>query len=342
MSNIVLKQASQLAAKLGVNVDQQELVDVLKQTAFRVQGDTQPTDAQLSALMIVSNQYGLNPWTKEIYAFPDKKNGIVPIVGVDGWTRIINEHPAFDGVEFRVSDEMLEMEGAKASAPAWCECLIYRKDRAKPVVIREYLDEVYRKPFTGKGQHGAYTVDGPWQTHPKRFLRHKTLIQCARVAFGFSGIYDEDEAERIKEMGPAEVVSSRPLQAGSKPIIPEDKPDYTTDALNADKAGMIKTVAAGKLSVDGIVSKIKTRFTVSADMEKKIHEAISEGVKAAAQPKPEADPVVSAEQLEEIRANAADFAINDADLCKQFAITAIEQLPASKFEAALNFIQTGA
>ncbi|MCL6229905.1 recombinase RecT [Bartonella bilalgolemii] len=30
-------------------------------------------------------------------------------------------------------------------------------------------------------------------------LRHKAVIQCARYAFGFSGIYDEDEAERINQ-----------------------------------------------------------------------------------------------------------------------------------------------
>jgi hypothetical protein len=28
-------------------------------------------------------------------------------------------------------------------------------------------------------------------------LRHKALIQCARYAFGFSGIIEQDEAERI-------------------------------------------------------------------------------------------------------------------------------------------------
>ena len=28
-------------------------------------------------------------------------------------------------------------------------------------------------------------------------LRHKAMIQCARLAFGFVGIYDEDEAQRI-------------------------------------------------------------------------------------------------------------------------------------------------
>jgi hypothetical protein len=30
-------------------------------------------------------------------------------------------------------------------------------------------------------------------------LRHKAMIQCARLAFGFVGIFDEDEAERIRE-----------------------------------------------------------------------------------------------------------------------------------------------
>ncbi|EOJ4766922.1 recombinase RecT, partial [Escherichia coli] len=40
---------------------------------------------------------------------------------------------------------------------------------------------------------------GPWQSHPKRMLRHKAMIQCARLAFGFAGIYDNDEAERIVE-----------------------------------------------------------------------------------------------------------------------------------------------
>src|SRR3546814_13100104 len=39
----------------------------------------------------------------------------------------------------------------------------------------------------------------PWQSHPRRMLRHKATIQCARLAFGFGGIYDQDEAERIVE-----------------------------------------------------------------------------------------------------------------------------------------------
>ena len=92
----------------------------------------------------------------------------------------------------------------------WIECVIYRKDRKHPISIREYLDEVYRPPAepwvdiweNGQrtGQKEKRKFNGPWQSHTKRMLRHKAMIQCARVAFGFVGIYDQDEAERIMEI----------------------------------------------------------------------------------------------------------------------------------------------
>ena len=163
---------SKLAERLGMEGGE-ELVNVLKATAFK----GQVSDAQMTALLIVANQYGLNPWTKEIYAFPDKNNGIVPVMGVDGWTRIMNAHPAFDGIEFD--------EGGEGNA-AWAECIIYRKDRAHPTKVREYLSECKRNT-------------GPWGSHPRRMLRHKAMIQCARVAFSYGGIYDDDEAAQIIE-----------------------------------------------------------------------------------------------------------------------------------------------
>ena len=169
MSNIVLAQATKLAASLGMDIGGDELVQTLKATAFK----GQVSDAQMAALLIVANQYGLSPWTKEIYAFPDKNNGIVPVVGVDGWARIINEHTQFDGMDFEQDAES-------------CTCIIYRKDRSRPVKVTEFMDECKRGT-------------GPWQSHPRRMLRHKAMIQCARLAFGYAGIYDQDEAERIVE-----------------------------------------------------------------------------------------------------------------------------------------------
>lgn len=187
------------------SVDPNKLFETLKATAFKQRDGSAPTNEQMMALLVVADQYGLNPFTKEIFAFPDKQAGIIPVVGVDGWSRIINQHDQFDGMEFLTSDNKVTPDGAKES-PEWMECIIYRRDRSHPVKITEYLDEVYRPPFEGNGKNGPYRVDGPWQTHTKRMLRHKSMIQCSRIAFGFVGIFDQDEAERIIEGQATQVV----------------------------------------------------------------------------------------------------------------------------------------
>lgn len=97
-------------------VDSSKMLDTLKSTAFKQRDGSAPSNEQMMALLVVADQYKLNPFTREIYAFPDKQNGIVPVVGVDGWSRIINSHPQFDGMEFRYSDETTTPPGAKLPA----------------------------------------------------------------------------------------------------------------------------------------------------------------------------------------------------------------------------------
>lgn len=187
MATALQNLTDKLAKRFEI-ADGSDLMATLKNTAFK--GNV--NDSQMTALLIVANQYGLNPWTKEIYAFPDRQNGIVPIVGVDGWARILNENPNFDGIEFDLDDEK-------------CTCRIYRKDRSKPISVTEYMSECFRDM-------------GPWKTHPKRMLRHKAMIQCARLAFGFTGIYDQDEAERIMENNPPINVTPKQNVIDVKPV----------------------------------------------------------------------------------------------------------------------------
>lgn len=194
MSNSLIELSKKLSENLGLE-HASDLISTLKSTAFRT--TEKISDDQLVALLIVANNYGLNPWTKEIYAFPDK-GGIVPVVGLDGWSRIINEHPRFDGLEFNYSENQVVPDRSK-SCPEWVECIIYRNDRSRPIKVREHLDETFRPAIKRNSEKGTYFIDGPWQSHTKRMLRHKALIQCARLAFGFAGIYDEDEAGRIVE-----------------------------------------------------------------------------------------------------------------------------------------------
>jgi phage recombination protein Bet len=219
LNSLVITQAESLARSLSLDTSNaQQLVTTLKATAFR--GEV--SDAQMAALLIVAQQYGLNPWTKEIYAFPDKHKGIVPVVGVDGWSRIINAHPAFDGMDFEQTADA-------------CTCIIYRKDRSHPIRVTEYFDECNRPN------------QAPWQSHPRRMLRHKAMIQCARLAFGFVGIYEQDEAERIIE--------------GSFTRV-DDKPSRHTRALPSDSPerdeALAEATAAARNGLDAFRSMWRT------------------------------------------------------------------------------------
>lgn len=214
-------------------VEANKMLQTLTSTAFRQKGDQQITNEQMMALLIVADQYKLNPFTKEIYAFPDKNAGIVPIVGVDGWSRIINQHEAFDGMKFTAADEKVQIDEHHRPAPEYITCTIYRKDRSHPIEVTEYLDEVYGPPFIKNNT--AYK--GPWQTHTKRFLRHKAMIQCARLAFGFVGIFDQDEGQQIIEGQKSEARNITPTRQtdGSRTQQIKDRLKSQTESTDEPK-----------------------------------------------------------------------------------------------------------
>jgi len=164
------------------SVEPIKLLDTLRATLM-----PKATNEELLAFVVTANQYDLNPFTKEIYAFPGRSGGITPVVSVDGWIKLMNRHPQFDGIQFRTDD----VDGKPFSVTA----TIYLKDRSRPVEITEFFSECNRN-------------SEPWKVNPRRMLRHKALIQCARVAFGFSGITDEEEATPQVQVN---VTPSRPI-----------------------------------------------------------------------------------------------------------------------------------
>ena len=146
------------------------------------------SQADLERLLLMAERLELDPLSNEIYALEKsaaagQKAQIIFVVGVDGWTKIINSHPAFDGMRF------VESAPGDDELPLYFECTIFRKDRKVATSVREYMYE-------------AHTNLGAWLTHPRRMLRHKAMVQCARLCFGLSGIYDPDEALRIQETQP--------------------------------------------------------------------------------------------------------------------------------------------
>jgi hypothetical protein len=226
------KLVATFAARYQVEPD--KLLATLKDTAFKqpgkMEGNTwkagpEVTDAQMMALLVVANEYHLNPFTREIYAFASRGGGIVPIISIDGWIRIVNERPELEYVEFFFPEG-----DTFDKATYWVECEIKRKDRTKPIKIREYFDECYRNT-------------DPWNQTGRRMLRHRAFIQCARLVFGYGGVYDPDEGERIIDNmaidSTAEDVTDR-KSAQPKPVTVEPRarvegPKATPTAENGGK-----------------------------------------------------------------------------------------------------------
>jgi phage recombination protein Bet len=183
------------------------MINTLKATVFP-QSDTNGkplvvTDAQLMVFLQVCHEYQLNPFTREIYAFPTRGGGIVPMVPVDGWANIVNRNPQMNGVKFIddwvVPDPKKPYDKSLFSTTA----IIYRKDREHPTEITEYMAEC------------CLPNKDPWKRWPARMLRHKAFIQCARIAFSLAGIFDPDEAERIAE---SEEPKKEPITRPSRQI----------------------------------------------------------------------------------------------------------------------------
>jgi len=155
-----------------LSCDPNKLLATLKATVFRG-----ANDEEVMALCLVANEYNLNPLLKEMYAFPAKGGGIVPIVSVDGWNKMLLRQEAFDGIKFT-------FEHDNDGNPLNCTATVFIKNRTHPLEITEYFAECQRNTDN-------------WKNMPHRMLRNRTLCQASRLAFGFSGVYNDDEASTI-------------------------------------------------------------------------------------------------------------------------------------------------
>lgn len=157
----------------------EEIKDVISGmiVSAKAQHGAKATDAELAVVAGVCATYSLNPLVKEAYAFISGGK-LQVMIGIDGWLKIMNRHPEFDGVEFDY-----EWDGKKLLAVT---TKIYTKTRKHPTCVTEWMDECKNEKSDA------------WKKYEKRMLRNKSLGQCIRVAFGISEILDDDEADRIR------------------------------------------------------------------------------------------------------------------------------------------------
>ena len=119
----------------------------------------------LKSILRVAKRYQLNPVLGQIDWELNLDGSYEVYIPIDGWITMIHREPSFKGFSFSQATETEE------GIPIWMECSIYRADLMHPITVREYYAEL-------KTDHPI------WNQMPRRMLRHKTLQQCARLAFG--------------------------------------------------------------------------------------------------------------------------------------------------------------
>ena len=119
----------------------------------------------LLALLRLARTNNLDPVKEEVALALYEDCHWQAYITVEGYSKILNSHPAFDGISFTESLEKTN------DIPIWMECTIFRKDRSLPIVVREYFEEV-------RGEQAI------WKKMPRRLLRHRVMQQCARLAVG--------------------------------------------------------------------------------------------------------------------------------------------------------------
>ncbi|QWD76444.1 recombinase RecT [Polynucleobacter sp. MWH-UH24A] len=121
----------------------------------------------LKLILRTALRFKLSPLLGQIDWELNLDGGYEVYIPIDGWVAMIHREPNFKGLTFSQATETEE------GIPIWMECSIYRADLIQPITVREYYTEL-------KTDHPI------WMQMPRRMLRHKTLQQCARLAFGIS------------------------------------------------------------------------------------------------------------------------------------------------------------
>ena len=183
-----------------------------------------------------------------------------PSLWGDAMLALVKAHPAFEWIKE-------ECDGNVAT------CTIKR--RGEPEVVQSFsLEEAKRAGLTGK--------QGPWTQYPKRMLQMRARGFALRDAFpdALRGVVSAEEARDTpaeRDMGAAEVVSSRPAQ-------PAALPDYSQSAFSDNLPKWSALMQSGAKTADHIIAFINTKNTLS--------EAQKAAIRAAAQPKQETHPEV--------------------------------------------------
>lgn len=126
--------------------------------------------AELAMFLEVCRGTGLNPFLKEIWYIGQTKT---IMAARDGYLRVANQHPQFDGMETTV-------ERDSANLPIKATCKVWRKDRSHAITCEAFYNE--------------YKKQSPvWNQYPSAMISKVAEVLALKRSFAINGVVTEEE-----------------------------------------------------------------------------------------------------------------------------------------------------
>jgi phage recombination protein Bet len=173
------------------------------------------TDSEFTLFAEIVKSTGLNPVTKEVWAI--KAGGRLQLMtGINGFLRIANSHPMFDGMEVEFDKDGDRIVAATAK--------VYRKDRRFPAVATAFMAE-YGKPTP------------IWKQMPSVMLAKCAKSLAIREAFvqELGGLYTQEEM-------PAEFAPPRATTIPQEALIVSEKTGKVIGAKVEAKVEQVEAI----------------------------------------------------------------------------------------------------
>ena len=241
------------AAFLGI--DAAKVFDLLRGVWTVTNGKPPLSNQELMVGMALVSRYGLDPFAREIYVTRDNKGKLMVVVGVDGWIRVLNRTPGYDGFE----QELVLGEGGEIKEVI---TRIYSKDRSHPATYRAFASD-YAKL-------GGFMIG----KIPGHMLRIFSLKHAARLFTPLGCVVTQEEAEWMTA-APPEPINSLEQLTERLTAEPEPEPEPEPERTPVDAAPTPRQTT----NADELAERIGNAITASnvAQLEGDLERCLRDG-----------------------------------------------------------------
>ena len=256
MMNEITEVKQELAQKL------EQKRDVIKNTVAK-----DATDDELEMFLHLAKQYGLDPFQSEIYFWKYGSKDPTIMTSRDGYLKIANQNPAFDGMDSGVIypgdsfkktpdgiDHELDIDNM-SKTPKGAYAVVYRSDRKIPTrVVVPFKD--YKKS------------NKVWNSYPSAMIQKVAESMALKRAFSVSGLVSKEE------IGHSEQNKNTTKLQRENPPLKEKKNNLKIKELYAEVKEVIENNHITKSDAKELMSKLYQTDDITELDEQKVEEYI--------------------------------------------------------------------